>query len=261
MILDEIVENKQSELKASKAELTQSDLEAKVSDLTDTPRDFRGALRKDGISLIAEIKRSSPSKGDMLLDVDPRELGGLYQECGARAISILTDNKYFKGSLDDLTSVRKYVQVPCLRKEFIVDPYQIYEARLAGADAILLIVRILSQEQLKEYHSLAQSLGLHVLVETHSVEEVERALDAGAHIIGVNNRNLDTLEMDLDTTMRLKKHVPGGKILVSESGIYTRDEVQQLEDCGIDAILVGQSLLTSNDIKGKIGELLGHGTR
>ncbi len=261
MILDEIVENKRIELADTKSRVGLTELEDRVRKMEDTPRDFKAALRKDGISLIAEIKRSSPSKGDMLLDLDLRELGGLYQQNGARAISILTDKKYFKGSLGDLSTVRKYVQVPCLRKEFIVDPYQIYEARAAGADAILLIVRILSQTELTEFHALALSLGLHILVETHNEEEVDRALAAGAHIIGINNRNLDTLEMDLGTTMRLKKHVPGGKTLVSESGIYTRDEVQQLEDCGIDAILVGQSLLTSNNIQEKIGELLGHDAR
>jgi len=257
MILDAIVENKKIEVAEAKLKVTIDQLEERISNV-DPPRDFRGALRTQGISLIAEIKRSSPSKGDILPQVDARELGLVYQENGASAISVLTDQKYFKGSLADLTKVHQGVRIPCLRKEFIIDPYQIYEARSGEADAILLIVRILSDAELTDFIRIAKSLKMAALVETHTEEEVKRALDCGAHIVGINNRNLDTLEMNLNTTMLLKKFVPGGHILVSESGIYTRDQVKQLEDAGVDAILVGESLLTHPNVGGKVRELLGH---
>ena len=174
-----------------------------------------------------------------------------------RKARILTDEKYFRGTLEDLVSIRKNVEIPCLRKEFVIDDYQIYESRAAGADAILLIVRILSDEQLRDYLQLARSLGMAVLVETHDANEVERALNCGAAIIGINNRDLATFTVDLNTTLELKKMVTGGKVLVSESGIHTRDQVQSLEDGGIDAILVGESIVSSKNIAGKIRELLG----
>lgn len=257
MILDPILENKRAEVSARKQRVTVADLEEKIA-LNRKPRDFRAALRQDGISLIAEIKRASPSKGDILPNVDAVEIAALYEHAGARAISVLTDEKFFKGKLEDLSNVHRHVQVPCLRKEFIVDPYQIYEARAASADAILLIVRCLSDSELKDFYALARKLEMEVLVETHTAEEIERALNAGAHIIGINNRDLDTLEVDVNRSLELKKLVPGGNVLVSESGIYTREQVEKLEAGGVDAILVGESLLTSNDIRGKIRELLGH---
>lgn len=258
MILDPILENKRSEVAARKAAVPLRDLEERIG-MNRPPRDFRSALRQEGISLIAEIKRASPSKGDILPGVDAVEIGALYEQCGARAISVLTDDKFFKGKLEDLTNVHRHVRVPCLRKEFIVDEYQIYEARAAEADAILLIVRCLDDAELKAFYKLARSLDMEVLVETHTADEIERALEAGAHIIGINNRDLDTLDVDVNRSIELKKLVPGGNILVSESGIYTRAQVQQLEDGGVDAILVGESLLTSNDIRAKMQELLGHG--
>ncbi len=257
MILDPILENKHLEVAASKTRVTVRDLEEKIA-LIRKPRDFRAVLREDGISLITEIKRASPSKGEILPNVDAVEIAALYEQTGARALSILTDEKYFSGKLEDLTNVHRHVNIPCLRKEFIVDEYQIYEARAASADAILLIVRCLSDEQLKDYYQLARKLEMEVLVETHTAEEIERALKAGAHIIGINNRDLDTLEVDVNRSLELKKLVPGGNVLVSESGIYTREQVEKLEDGGVDAILVGESLLTSNDIRGKMRELLGH---
>lgn len=257
MILDEIVEHKRREVAESKAKTPLSVLEERAS-TTKPPRDFRMGLRKEGISLIAEIKRSSPSRGDMMPDVDAVELASLYEQSGACALSVLTDAKYFKGSLDDLESVHQHVKIPCLRKEFIIDEYQIVEARAAQADAILLIVRILSDEQIKRYLQVARSLGMAVLVETHTEDEIRRAMDCGAHIIGINNRDLDTLTMDVNTSMRLRRLVPGGYTLVSESGIYTREHVKMLEDGGIDAILVGESLLTSRNIQAKIRELMGH---
>ena len=256
MILDDICADKRIEVDAAKVARPLADLEERIAGVR-PPRSFRDALRKEGISLIAEIKRASPSKGVFLEDVDPVELAGLYEQAGARCISVLTDEKYFRGTLDDLVSVRRSVAVPCLRKEFIIDEYQIYEARAAEADAILLIVRILEDEQIKDYLDLARKLGMGALVEVHDEHEVERALKAGAHIIGVNNRDLGTFSVDINRTMELRKKVPGGNVLVAESGIHTRDHVLMLEDGGVDASLVGESLVTSQNIHAKIRELLG----
>ena len=258
MILDEIVAHKRQEVAAAKSAVPLTELTARIADV-ESPRDFRAALRMPGISLIAEIKRHSPSKGAILPGVDAIELAGLYEQAGARAISVLTDFRFFKGTLEDLRAVRRGVRIPCLRKEFIIDPYQIHEARAAGADAILLIVRILSDEALKEYLATARALGMEALVEAHSASEIVRAIQAGASIIGINNRDLDTLEIDVNTSLELKCRVPGGHTLVSESGIYTRDQVKRLEEGGVDAILVGESLLTSGNIQAKIEELLGYG--
>jgi indole-3-glycerol phosphate synthase len=256
MILDEIVAHKRGEVARAKETVPLDELQERIERVS-PPRDFRTALRLEGISLIAEVKRSSPSRGDMLPGIDAVELAALYEQCGARAVSVLTDEKFFKGNLDDLKNVRQNLKIPCLRKEFVIDEYQIYEARAAQADAILLIVRILSDEQLKDYQALAISLGMQTLVETHTAAEIERAMNMRAHIIGINNRDLDTLKVDINTTMELKRQVPGGYVLVSESGIHTRDQVKMLEDGGIDAILVGESLVTSGDIRGMIRELLG----
>lgn len=256
MILDEICANKRIEVEAAKQRMPLHELEERIEQRR-KPRDFRAALRQPGISLIAEVKRASPTLGTFLENVDPAELAGVYKQSGARAISVLTDEKYFKGTLADLTSVHAAVPIPCLRKEFIVDEYQIYEARAAEADAILLIVKCLTDGQIRDYLKIAESLGMAVLVETHTAEEIKRAIDAGAHIIGINNRDLTTFTVDINITLSLKKHVSGGYVLVSESGIHTREHVRRLEDGGVDAILVGEALVKSGDISGKIRELLG----
>ncbi len=258
MVLDEIIAHKREEVAAAKVAEPLDSLRERIEGM-DPPRDFRAALRRSGISLIAEIKRHSPSRGDILPDVDAVELAGLYEQAGARAISVLTDTRFFKGTLDDLHAVRRSVKVPCLRKDFTIDAYQIYEARAAGADAVLLIVRILTDTELKEFLGVAKSLGMAALVETHSQEEIERAKLAGAAIIGINNRDLDTLAVDVNNTLTLKRFVSGGYTLVSESGINTREQVRLLEVGGVDGILVGESLLSSHDIAEKIGELLGRG--
>lgn len=256
MILDGICAHKLTEVAHAKEVTPLPRLLERIESMQ-PPRDFRAALRADGISLIAEIKRASPSKGTLIENVNAPGLATLYEASGARAISVLTDERFFKGTLEDLVTARQNVKVPCLRKDFVIDEYQIYEARAAHADAILLIVRILSDEQIRDYLALAKTLRLSALVETHTAEEIERALKAGAHIVGINNRNLDTFEVSLNTTLELKKYVPGGNVLVSESGIHKRGDVRILEDCGIDAILVGESLVTSRDIQAKIRELLG----
>lgn len=260
MILDEICDHKRGEVEAAKERVPLAELEDQIMRARE-PRDFRQALREPGISLIAEIKRASPSKGVLLEDMDPVHLASLYESAGARAISILTDEKYFRGSLGDLSLVSQQASVPCLRKEFIVDPYQIYEARAAGADAILLIVRVLSDKELEDFLETTHALGMKALVETHNKEEISRALGAGAHIIGINNRDLGNFSENVDLTLDLRKHVPGGNVLVSESGIRTREHVRRLDDGGIDAVLIGEALVTSKNIAGKIRELLNEDER
>ncbi|MDP7639407.1 MAG: indole-3-glycerol phosphate synthase TrpC [Candidatus Hydrogenedentes bacterium] len=255
MILDEICEHKRVEVEAAKARAPLAELEDRIERVR-APRDFRQALREPGISLIAEIKRASPSKGVLLEDMDPVQLASLYESAGARAISVLTDEKYFRGSLGDLSIVSQQANLPCLRKEFVVDPYQIHEARAAGADALLLIVRVLSDKELESFLQITHALGMKALVETHNEEEIARALGAGAHIIGINNRNLANFSENVDLTLDLRKHVPGGNVLVSESGIRSRDHVRRLDDGGIDAVLIGEALVTSQNIAGKIRELL-----
>ncbi|HEX71879.1 MAG TPA: indole-3-glycerol phosphate synthase TrpC [Candidatus Hydrogenedentes bacterium] len=256
MILDRILEDKRAEVDAHVRAVPVEILRERAAN-ANPPRDFPAALRRDGISLIAEIKRASPSRGDILPGADAALLATQYEVCGARAISVLTDTRYFKGSLEDLAAARRRVQAPCLRKEFIIDPYQIVEARSAGADAVLLIVRILSDAQLRDFLAATKSLGMGALVEVHTEREMARAVDAGAHIIGINNRDLDTLTIDLDCTFRLQRMAPPEVVLVSESGIHSREDVLRLEEAGIDAMLVGESLLTSGDVPGKIRELLG----
>jgi indole-3-glycerol phosphate synthase len=256
MILDDICAHKRGEVDAQMAKVSLDDLHEQMKGLA-PPRDFRKALQDPGISLIAEVKFTSPVKGDLLGDVDPVDVAAAYEAAGARAVSVLTDEKYFKGHLNYLTHIHRDVAIPCLRKEFIIDEYQIYEARAAEADAILLIVRILSDRQIKDYIQLASELGMDALVETHDGPEIDRALEAGAHIIGINNRDLDTFKVDLATTTELRKHVPGGHTLVSESGIHSREDVAFLEDGGVDAVLIGEALVTSNNIERKVRELIG----
>jgi len=257
MILDEICEYKKFEVARRKAAEPE---ERVIEDATyrKRPRDFAAALRKPGMSLIAEIKRHSPSKGKLMDCDDPLPLAKVYEEEGARAISVLTDAEFFHGTLDDLERVRGGVDLACLRKDFMIDDYQIHEARAHGADAILLIMRILSDVQMRDYLAAAREWGMSALTETHSAGEIERALGAGATIIGINNRDLDTFETDLNTTLELRSLVPKGCIVVSESGIHTGDDVRKLEDAGVDAILVGEALVTSGDTRAKIRELLGH---
>ncbi len=256
MILDEICTKKLDEVIRSQIEVPQAVLQDQLTQAP-APLDFREVLRQEGISLVAEIKRASPSRGLMMDGIDPVQLASIYEQSGARAVSVLTDEPFFKGTLHDLLSVARGIDVPTLRKDFIINEYQIYEARAHHADALLLIVRILSDDQLKDYRELAESLGMSVLVESHNEGEIERALGSGAHIIGINNRDLSDFSVDAYRTLELRKYVPGGNVLVSESGIHSRDDVMRLENGGVDAILVGESLVTADDIGGKIRELLG----
>ena len=219
-------------------------------------RDAYSALSKKGLSLIAEVKRSSPSKGVLATISNPVELANSYQVGGAEIISILTEERRFKGSISDLVSVRNAVSVPVLRKDFIVTEFQVYESRIIGSDLLLLIVAGLSKSQLRDYFQLATSLGMHVLVEVHDLPEVELALEVGSKIIGVNCRNLKTLEIDKTTFDLILPRLPEDVLKVAESGISTRNEVEKIESLGADAILVGETLVKSGNPVHTIKELL-----
>jgi indole-3-glycerol phosphate synthase len=221
-------------------------------------RDFANALRyprRGKISLIAEIKKASPSAGVIKADFDPVRIAQAYEAAGASCLSVLTDEQFFQGSLKYLQQIRDAVQLPILRKDFIIHERQILESIEAGADAILLIVAILNDADLRRFHSVARSAGLAVLVEVHDEVEMKRALAAEAEIIGVNNRDLKSFTVDLATTEKLSK-MAAGKILVAESGIHTRADVERLERCGANAMLVGESLMRASDLQGKVADLI-----
>ncbi|PIP48446.1 MAG: indole-3-glycerol phosphate synthase [Chloroflexi bacterium CG23_combo_of_CG06-09_8_20_14_all_45_10] len=220
------------------------------------PLDFASALVGDHIRLIAEVKQASPSRGVLNPNLNPTKLAKTYAEGGAAAISVLTEENYFKGSIDYLAAIREVVRLPLLRKDFIFDPYQVYESRAYGADALLLIAAILSRPQLEELLSLSHSLGLRCLVEVHKENEVERAVRSKARIIGINNRDLDTFNIDINTTRRLRPLIPKEKIVVSESGVKSRKDIEKLRKWGVNAILVGEALVTAGDVLTKMKELL-----
>ncbi|MDD4178992.1 MAG: indole-3-glycerol phosphate synthase TrpC [Candidatus Margulisbacteria bacterium] len=252
-ILDDIVFNKRQEVTALKVRL-----DVKKSGFLPVLRDFRKALLAGQPAIIAEVKKASPSAGVLVSKYFPAKIARIYEMAGAAAISVLTDEKYFKGGLADLTAVKKAVKLPVLRKDFIIDESQIYESRLAGADAILLIVRILTDEQLSAFLTTARQLKMAALVEVHNEREVERALAAGAEIIGINNRDLGTLKVDVKHTIHLLDKFPElrKKLVVSESGIRSAVEVKELRAAGVKALLVGEGLLKSRDPAAKLKELM-----
>ncbi|MXV78490.1 indole-3-glycerol phosphate synthase TrpC [Candidatus Poribacteria bacterium] len=257
MILDTIVAHKRKELLDEQDQISLSELKSKLTDVPPTQDFFSAITNPNSINLIAEVKKKSPSKGIIRSDFDPVQIANTYQENGAAAISVLTDKHFFDGNLSYLSSIREAVNLPLLRKDFTIHPYHIFQARVAGADAVLLIVAVLTSEQLKEYIEIAESLSLASLVEVHTEEELEIALDADAAIIGINNRDLRTFNTTLDTTFKLLELIPEDKVVVSESGIYTRDDVEALWEVGVNAILVGESLMRSPDIGEKVRELIG----
>ena len=231
----------------------------KDAEIASAPDDFLAALRStmnDRPALIAEVKRASPSRGVLLPDCDPLQLAKIYHENGAAAISVLTDEHFFQGGLDDLRQIRDAgLGLPLLRKDFVYHPYQVYQARAAGADAILLIVAGLDVSQLRDLQALTVELGMVALVEVHSLDELEIALGVEPVLLGVNNRDLHTFSVNLETTLRLRDYVPSGVCLVSESGIHSRADVQRLGAAGVDAILVGEALVTANDVAQKVRDL------
>ncbi len=235
-----------------------SALKPGISDI-EKPRDFKAALKRkqdEKIKLVAEIKKASPSKGVIRKNFEPLEIAKIYEK-QASAISILTEEDFFQGNIEFIPKVKKVTTIPLLRKDFIFDEYQIYESRANEADAILLIAAILDKNQAKEYLHIAKDLGLSVLFEVHDHKELEMALFIDADIIGINNRNLKTMKIDINNTFEIKKEIPSGKIVVSESGIKTRDDILRLEAAGIDAVLIGTSFMEAKDIGKKIEELFG----
>lgn len=258
--LDKILKRKQQEIEERKSRIPLAELSKRVHD-SPPPKDFSESIRRrrktDSVRVIAEIKRASPSKGVLWSagPWDPVSIARRYEENGAAAISILTDRHFFKGSLDDLRNVREVTALPLLRKDFIIDPYQIYEARAAGADAVLLIVAALETEQIRTLLALAGSLKIDCLIEVHEAEELERISEIEYRVVGINNRNLKDFTVDIGQTERLLPMVPPGRIIVSESGISQRRSIESLALLGVDAVLMGEALIRSNDIEAMLQEL------
>lgn len=256
-VLDEILAHKRAELAARRARRPTGALEAECRGLPPA-RDLAAALRRRQgrrVALIAEVKKASPSQGVLRAELDPARQAAAYAAAGAAAVSVLTDEKYFRGSLDDLVAVRRTVPVPVLRKEFVVDEYQLWESRAAGADAVLLIAAALDDRALVDLYCAAKGIGLETLVEAHTPSELERVLGLGAPVVGVNNRDLQSLETDLGVSLALLPTIPPGPLAVSESGISTRDDVERLVRVGADAVLVGEALVTAADPRAKVREL------
>ncbi len=257
-ILDRIIADKREELAAVKAAMPLAELKAGLSEAP-AVRDFAAALRGPAISLIAEVKKTSPSRGLLREDFDPVALAGQYAQAGAAAISVLTDGKHFQGSLEHLAAIRAALPdgPPLLRKDFVFEEYQLIEARCYGADAVLLLAAVLEAALLSDLIVRVKGLGITALVEVHDEPELERALKASAEVIGINNRDLRTFELDLRTTERLRPLIPAEITVVAESGIFTRADVRRLEARGVNAVLVGEALVTAPEPGDKVRELLG----
>lgn len=256
MILDEIIENKKSEVEASKTSLPLEKMKEQLNDVL-APRDFFDAINPKGeLKVISEVKHASPSKGIFREDFDPVEIAKSYSAGGASAISVLTDNKYFKGNLNYLRNIRQNVETPLLRKDFIVDPYQVYEARLFGADALLLIVAALDQTTLSNLLELTHSLQMNAIVEVHDEQELDRALLADARIIGINNRDLRTFDVDLNVSIKLSKKVPEAKIVIAESGIGSIKDIDNLRAEGVHVFLIGETFMKAPNPGQKLTELI-----
>lgn len=257
-ILDEIVAAKKQELAIQRQAVSLERLQEQIASQP-PPLNLRAVLNGEGVRLIAEVKKASPSRGLLSPDFEPVRLAGIYSANGAAAISVLTDLR-FQGELGHLAQIKKAGasgQAPVIRKDFIFDPYQVYEARAYGADAFLLIVSVLTPQQLKELLELGHELGMQCLVEVHDEGQMQVGLDSGAEVIGINNRDLRTFTTDLAVTQRLAPLVPKGKVVVSESGISNRDHLRRLARCRVDAVLVGEALVTASDIAAKVRELAG----
>lgn len=261
MILDQIMAHKRQELQRRQRTESLADLQSLVADLP-TPLDFAGALARPGVSLIAEVKRASPSKGVLCPDWDPLRLAKTYAAHGAAAISVLTDSRFFQGELKYLRHIRRALlsapqsPIPLLRKDFIFAPYQVYEARAYGADALLLIAAVLSDEMLGPLLALTRDLGMTALLEVHDEEELERVLRLRPRVVGINNRDLYDFGVDLDTCGRLRSLLPAGVVAVAESGVRTAADVRRLAEMGADAMLVGEALVTAPDVAAQVQALV-----
>ncbi|HET7574714.1 MAG TPA: indole-3-glycerol phosphate synthase TrpC [Solirubrobacterales bacterium] len=261
-MIEQLISVARDGVEERRGQVPQADLESRLA-ARGEDRPFREALVRPGLSLIAEFKRRSPSAGEISATAIVAEQVGAYERGGAAALSVLTDERHFGGSLDDLRAARKACDLPILRKDFIVDPYQLYEAAVNGADAVLLIVRALDDRELAAMYAEARGLDLDCLVEVHDGEELERALELDADAIGINNRDLDAGTVDVSTTYELMPDVPAGKTVVAESGISSRAELEELERVGVDAVLIGGALMSAADPEAKTRELTGadEGTR
>jgi indole-3-glycerol phosphate synthase len=260
--IEQLIAAARDGVEARRVQMPQADLESRLHRRGED-RPFSEALVRPGLSLIAEFKRRSPSAGDISATATVPEQVRAYELGGAAALSVLTDQRHFGGSLEDLRAARAACSLPILRKDFIVDPYQLYEAAVNGADAVLLIVRVLDDDELGEMYERARGLDLDCLVEVHDGEELERALRLDADVIGINNRNLDQGTVDVATTYELMPDVPAGKTVVAESGISSRGELSELERVGVDAVLIGSALMSAEDPEALARELTGadEGTR
>ncbi len=259
-ILKKILDHKLGEVSSSRIAMPFVELRARIADLP-PPRGFKSALQitsdANGMAIIAEVKKGSPSKGVIRADFDPINIAVIYAENGAACLSILTDEHFFLGRLEYLKNIRNIVNIPLLRKDFIFDPYQVYEARSAGADAILLIAAMLDLPILRDLVSLAGELSLDVLLEVHEERELEKALEVECGMIGINNRNLRTFETNLSTTERLAPLIPSDRLIVAESGINSRKEILHLQSFGTKSFLIGEALMREPDIGAKLREFLG----
>ncbi|HEY5709977.1 MAG TPA: indole-3-glycerol phosphate synthase TrpC [Solirubrobacterales bacterium] len=261
-MIEQLISVAREGVEERRGQASQADLESRLS-ARGEDRPFNEALVRPGLSLIAEFKRRSPSAGDISAAASVPAQVGAYERGGAAALSVLTDERHFGGSLADLRAARDACDLPILRKDFIVDPYQLYEAAVNGADAVLLIVRVLDDRRLAELYGEARGLDLDCLVEVHDAEELQRALELDVDVIGINNRNLDEGTVDVATTYELMPDVPAGKTVVAESGISSRAELEELERVGVDAVLIGSALMSAEDPEAKTRELTGvdEGTR
>ena len=255
-ILERILETKRGELEESKRARPREEV---VFEAAQAPpaRSLEAAVRQEGLRIVAEVKKASPSRGIIREDFDPLAIAGACAGAGAAAISVLTDSEYFQGSLEYLASIREVVDVPLLRKDFIIDTYQVFEARAAGADAILLILAALSDREAEPLASAAAELGMDVLWEVHDREEMRRLAAFSPRVVGINNRDLKTFDVSLDTTRRLLPEVPGEAAVISESGFSRRDELEMMAGWGVDAFLVGEGLMRAEDPGAALSGLLG----
>ncbi|MBI4428176.1 MAG: indole-3-glycerol phosphate synthase TrpC [Ignavibacteriales bacterium] len=245
-ILQEILANKEREVERAKERSPYEEIKAAAESMSVQPR-FARAIKGQGISIIAEIKKASPSRGVLSTEFDPQQLAREFEAGGARALSVLTDEKYFQGRPEFIHKVQSVSSLPVLRKDFIIDEYQIYESKVLGADAILLIVKALKKTTVERFARLAETVGLDVLVEAHTAEEVEVAVGIGAKMIGVNNRDLETFEVSIEHSLTLRSKIPPGTIAVSESGIGDAKDIEKLSMAGFDAVLIGEGIATKKD--------------
>ncbi|NQT06046.1 MAG: indole-3-glycerol phosphate synthase TrpC [Candidatus Omnitrophica bacterium] len=258
MILTKILEAKRKEIEIAKERLPLDKMQKQLTVLPSS-RGFRNAISKEHeICLIAELKKASPSSGLLRRDFDPVRIAQVYRAYGAKALSILTDEKFFQGKLSSIDTVKREVYLPILRKDFVIDKYQIYESKLSGADAILLIADLLSRSELFQFLEICRNLAMDAVVEIHNEEDLSKALSVDSKIIGINNRSLHTFEVDLSVTSNLKNSIPEDKITISESGIKTYEDIMYMKSLGINAVLIGETFMRSEDIGSKVRELMGY---